>query len=43
MGESDLENGFVGVGVVGEDIEDDFFVVDDGDVGEFFLVVLLSG
>ena len=42
-GESDLENGFAGAGAVGEDIEDDFFAVDDGDAGEFFPVALLSG
>lgn len=42
-GEGDLEDGFAGLGAVGEDIEDDLFAVDDGDFGEFFPVALLGG
>jgi len=42
-GERDLEHGLPGVGALGENLEDDLLPVDDGEVGEFFPVALLSG
>ena len=42
-GEGDLEDGLAGLGTVGEDLEDDFLAVDDGEFGEFFPIALLSG
>ena len=42
-GEFDLEAGFLGLGALGEDIEDDFLAVDDAEVGELFPFALLGG
>lgn len=41
--EGDLEDGFAGVGAIGEDLEDDLFAIDDAEAGEFFPVALLGG
>ena len=41
--ERDLEDGFAGVGAVGEDLEDDLFAIDDAEAGEFFPIALLGG
>jgi hypothetical protein len=38
-----LEDGFAGLRAVGEDLENDFLAVDDGEFGEFFPVALLGG
>ena len=37
-----MEDGFAGAGAVGEDVEDDFFAVDNGELGSFFPIALLS-
>ncbi len=42
-GEGDLEDGFAGVRAVGEDFEDDFLAVDDGEAGKLLPVALLGG
>lgn len=41
-GEIDLEPCFCGAGAHGEDVEDDFFAVDDGEVAFFFPCALLG-
>jgi len=35
--------GLLGLGAAGEDVQDDFLAVDDGQFGEFFPVALLAG
>lgn len=40
--ELDLDAGFAGLGALGEDVEDDFVAVDDGEFGEVFPVALLG-
>ncbi len=42
-GELDLEASLLGLGAQGEDIEDDFLAVDDGEVSIFFPSALLGG
>ena len=38
-----MEDGFARLGAVGEDLEDHFLAVDDGQFGEFLPVALLGG